>query len=125
MQEYVLLVFDMNWHDEFDLYGLRILTKEYWEKLEKAVNSVKDYMPGWYFGTNEGFDEETFEDILDNIKVIPLNEVDRDVLKKLKINKKWGAGQFPRFEDLLHDLSLEAPHEVTPEIEAIIYGSDD
>lgn len=124
MKDHVLLILDMNWNDEFDIVGMQIHTKEYWEKLEKAINSVKDYMPAWYFGTNEGFDAETFEDILDNIKVIPIDEAQKESLKILKIHKKWGWGQFPRFEDLFHDLSLESPQEVTEEIKAIIYSSD-
>lgn len=123
--EYVLLVFNMNWLDEFDLFGLRIHTQDYWEKLESAIKSADDFMVDYYFGTNQGLDDITFKDLLDEIKVIPIDQTRKETFEVLNFHPERGIGQFPMFEDMFHDMNLDYPDEITPEIKAIIESTDD
>ena len=62
----VLISFQADYADEFDVYGWAVRDTEYWEKLQ--ANAVKWFEdnPGkmleFWFGTNEGVEFYTIED---------------------------------------------------------------
>jgi hypothetical protein len=50
-----LVEFNENWADEFNVHGLAIMTKDQYDLMLKHAGSVS-----YYFGTNEGWDDEDF-----------------------------------------------------------------
>lgn len=95
--KYYLLNFTDNYADEFDVYGFKVLTEEEYLKqkessekafelrLEAAKNSK--YGPNDCveigFGTNESVEFYSFENYMDSIKVMEINEDEYNVLAKL------------------------------------------
>jgi hypothetical protein len=73
MQEYVLLKFQADYADEFDVYGLLTWTKEQWEEYKKELEEL-EYPQEHYFGTNESIEFVDADDYLSNITVTNITE---------------------------------------------------
>ena len=56
----ILVNFESDWADEFTVHGFAIMEIEVWnDQVEKFKSGHPDAIEGWYFGSNEGFDEIT------------------------------------------------------------------
>lgn len=89
-----LVVWDEDWADEFNIFGIEVITDGYRdcliEKLKKAINNNIDREGDYYFGTNE-FITLDYSCILEMLKEArKLTEVESKVLFDLEL---VGGGQ--------------------------------
>lgn len=100
MSRKVLVTFSKDWADEFSAEGLAIMTDEQFDKLKIWAENAN-----WYFGTNEGWDDE---DISRGFSAAEITDEEEAVLIKLipdlAVKYAWQTigsfGQFPaRFEE--------------------------
>jgi len=88
----VLLKFQADYADEFDVYGLRIVDKDEWEKEKEHIRSQKfvEQNGKWpqekYFGTNEGIVFESPEELIGSYKEIEITDNEAKILEKLRID---------------------------------------
>lgn len=73
---YILAKFSLGWADETHEEGFAIFTPEEWEIQKEKLSEPRTF----YFGTNEGWEDEVF---LDSIRTIEITQEDYDVLKRL------------------------------------------
>ena len=78
----VLLKFQMDYADEFDVYGFEVVTEELWEKYKQMFKCVS-YPNEYYFGTNEMVTFEDEAEVLRAITVTELSIMQADALKAL------------------------------------------
>lgn len=89
-----LVVWNENWADEFDIFGIEVITDEYRncliEKLKKAINNNIDSEKDYYFGINESimFDYSYALEVLEEAR--KLTETESKVLFDLEL---VGEGQ--------------------------------
>jgi hypothetical protein len=96
----ILVNFDSDWSDEFNVDGFKIYDKDAWEELKKRFLKLENF--SWYFGTNEGFDEETPKQFLENYDEKDItNEEEAVILKFFPHAKTYGWGNFPELEEIL------------------------
>lgn len=66
--------FNCGWADEFDVHGFALMTAQEYEEFSLAFVKHADSAVYFYFGTNEGWDnEETHEEFLQHYKVKPIS----------------------------------------------------
>lgn len=88
-----LVTFNHDWADEFSPYGFAIMTEEEFTKFREYYSKPRT----WFFGTNEGFEDEV---LFPGCTVTEIYPKDVDTLKRV-FNLKdsdWrylGAGLFP------------------------------
>jgi len=111
MSEYTLLTFDEDWGDEFDVYGFTIMKTEKWKLFLAALQSVANTEFSWYFGTNEGYEEDGHFWIR-AIKPQEITANQRTVLIET-LAPKGRYGNFPLY-------LLDGAEAVTPELAAYI-----
>ena len=95
-KEYVLVRFESDWGDEFDVYGFEIMTKKSYEKY------ISELREKWedgitvecYFGTNEGFTWENIEDYTNCLTVTDINKEEYNIIKRL-FSKHYGHNPDP------------------------------
>jgi hypothetical protein len=79
--DYVLIKFEKDYADEFDVHGIMVLPLEEWEKdLELYRKATYPFTKG--FGTNEELEFNSFKDVERAFKVQPVNEQEYEVFKK-------------------------------------------
>lgn len=71
-----LVTFNCSWADEFNAEGFAVFTDEDWVKAEEYLSQPRE----WYFGTNEGWEDEVF---LDSCNVQDITEEEAATLCKL------------------------------------------
>lgn len=101
-KEYVLVQFESDWSDEFDVYGSEVMTKE---KYERYINDLTEKWKDGitvecYFGTNEGFTWDNISDYIDCLTVKDISEEEYNIIKRL-FGKHYGHNPDPleRLED--------------------------
>lgn len=93
----LLVKFDSNWTDEFDVQGFALMTQETYD-----ANIAFYSRPGAYFnfGTNQELDGE---DIVRGFKAEPISDEDADTLRSLfpSLKSKYYPvyGMFPYAEE--------------------------
>lgn len=98
---YYLVKFDKDWADEFSVYGFNIFKQEEWDLLaEEMKRRKKDQAGTWYFGTNEGWDDDTIGDFYDALTPILITEEEKALFIKLFGREEFGI--FPDFEQILN-----------------------
>lgn len=85
-----------DWADEFDVYGLEMVTEEQWNWTNKLLDSL-DYPFTQYFGTNQDIEFNSKEDILCDIKVIEITEDEIATFKKVFGFRGYSFGWMPDF----------------------------
>jgi len=96
----ILVTFNADWADEFDVDGFYIYEKDEWKKDVEAFKlackhgNIKD---SYYFGTNEGW-EDFGEEWLDNYSS---EELTNEQVKTLSELFNHGFGIFPHLNNLL------------------------
>lgn len=103
---YYLVKFSKDWADEFDVYGFAVFKKEEWEDLYKKLKENKNEPAGSVgFGTNEGWEDETIGDFIENVEIVPISKEEKVLLKK--VFGKNDFGYFPDFGNMVYMLSDE------------------
>jgi len=82
----VLVKFEKDWADEFSIYGFAVYEKSDWESaIEKFKNATS--FSCFYFGTNEGWDNDQIEEEKDQwlnaYEIEDISEEEFKVLSKL------------------------------------------
>lgn len=96
----LLLKFEADYADEFDVYGIELVSEKQWEWTLKMLDTV-DWPHEKYFGTNEALEFESKEDFLRCFKVITVNDDEASVITKLfgnNYNSSVSYGTVPEFE---------------------------
>ena len=98
----ILVKFDCNYADEFDMYGYKIMTTEQWEALKAKAKAFWEENPGYevesYFGTNEAFTWESYAEWLGAYEVQEVSEADLEVLTKI-LGNSFGEFAVPYFHN--------------------------
>ena len=93
----VLVKFSRDWADEFDVEGFAIFTKKEWEDAVEKFESEK-YHVSYFFGTNEGWEDEIDSDWLDNYNVTEITDEEYTIIENL-FGVEYGV--FPNLLDLI------------------------
>jgi len=105
----VLLKWEKDWADEFDMTGFRVLSDKIWGAFQIAVEKM-EYPQDMYFGTNEEYVFENASAIMSGIKTLEINDEDIKVLKKL-FKPGWNSAAisfgWDPIEQVLESLSEE------------------
>jgi hypothetical protein len=81
-EEYVLVVMDRDYADEFNTYGLMVMKKDEWKVIVNQLDSTQ-YPWEAYFGTNEYHEFSNKEDYLRSCKVHDISEKEAIFLQNL------------------------------------------
>lgn len=94
----VLIKWEQNWADEFDMTGFQILSDEDYNRFIDRINNA-DYPVEASFGTNESYEFESIEDITRSIDAITLTEKEAETFSNLFgekfYSKDFGFGWTP------------------------------
>lgn len=102
-ERYVLLKFCRDWADEMSAEGFRVVPESEWDRI-RSLDPETLYT--YYFGTNEGWDDETVLSYLECIDATLLSQQELSVLSSLfTVRGDIEFGQIPSFdpEDLEYD----------------------
>ena len=69
MDKWVLVAFNGNWADEFDLYGFKIMTKERWSEMYFCAQHCLQYPKSLGFGTNQEIEFEHWPSWIQSLTV--------------------------------------------------------
>lgn len=97
MSEKVLVKFESNYADEFDVKGFRMFSKKEWNNIVKEIKESKAFPMNWSFGSNEEIEYETPNELLKKFEVVVISSDEVKILKKL-FGDDYGF--FPDFADL-------------------------
>lgn len=95
----LLVKFDRNWADEFNVYGMAIMTQESFDSLMKWAKNAS-----YYFGTNEGWEGE---DISDGFTASEIDEDDIRYLRDLIFEGHDSFGIFPDWQEMAYDAEYD------------------
>lgn len=88
-----LVTFSSDWADEFQAEGLAILDDSGIDEMNAWLEADQ----GFYFGTNEGFEDG--EITLRDFTIAPITDDEVEILTRLiPRTARYGFGQFPSFE---------------------------
>lgn len=94
---YVIVKFDSDWADEFQVSGFRIMPRAIWVAHEKeAREKFGERSRTVYFGANEFFEYESAEDYLRNFHVVEAAQEDVETVQRI-FGRDFGL--FPSIED--------------------------
>lgn len=79
--------------------GFQYLKKNEWNALYEKLKKYTDSCAEFSFGTNEGWDEETIGNFLEDIVVVPISEIEKSIITKLFGTQDYG--HFPYFYDMI------------------------
>ena len=96
---YYLVKFNKDWGDEFNVSGFSIYEKTIWNDLYEKLNNNKDKEVSFYFGNNEGWDDEYIGNFLKNIEITPITAEEKYVIGTLFGSSDYGT--FPDFENMV------------------------
>lgn len=83
----VLIKFDANWADEFDVYGFTIVNYEKYQEILKWIQERGKDRINCYFGTNEGWDDETLEQFSRHYSYHVIDPEEAKIVQRLFGNK--------------------------------------
>ena len=97
----VLVTFSADWADELQAEGFQIYDKIEWETMKEAFLKKKSF--SWYFGTNEGWENEDPKEFIGAFDEKDISDEEEAVINRLFPRLTYGFGQFPNIEDLDDD----------------------
>lgn len=108
MSKLLLVIYDDNYGDEFDLYGFKIMTQEDFDDMigtaEKVITDNPDRE--YYFGTNEAMQYSSIREYRNAMKVQEISVEEAKTIAKLfgisEIDGKF-YGSFGHFFELESD----------------------
>ena len=78
----ILLKFECDYADEFDVYGFEVISEERWQAIQVAIADLKYPCGDFYFGTNEGIIFESAQELRNSFEAIEITEDEVKVLEK-------------------------------------------
>lgn len=85
----LLITFQKDWADEFDVYGLAIMSQTEWDSFKAGIPTLT-----YGFGTNEGWEEPgDFDE--DDFVVTTISAVDEEILRATIFGEDDTYGHFP------------------------------
>ncbi len=75
----ILIKFNDNYADEFDVDGFRVYTQEEWDEFKAFASSIP-WPQAFYFGTNEGIEYTSAEALFKQYEVIEITDEQGDFL---------------------------------------------
>lgn len=125
-KRFYLLKFSRDWADEFQAEGLAVISGEHFDALDTLCNSeeIADEHVWFYFGTNEGWEDEfTYSELWNNeISKVEISSLQADFLSEHVLAGGSTFGQFPDFEYLFENFEgVEAVDKYYEGIEARLY----
>ena len=113
----LLVEFNHNWADEFDVHGLAIMTQEQYKQNMKYAERAN-----YYFGTNEGWEDE---DLTHGFKVLSSDPKEIEVIERVLNFSTYTAfktwGNFPCLMESAYD-EIYNQYEVTLNYEIYFKG---
>lgn len=124
-KQYYLLKFSRDWADEFQAEGLAVVTNTDIELIESVIydENVRDEYVWFYFGTNEGWEDEfTYLELWEKeIKKVEISAQEAEFLSANVLGRGTTFGQFPDFDYLFENLEgVEAVDKYYEALEARI-----
>lgn len=100
MSRYLIVKFDGNYADEFDVSAYKIFTEEQWQKFQNYLKDVHETIEV-YFGTNENLEYDNGKSFLSDCSVHQSGFTDDEifVLKTFDLN----LDQFGIFENVIEN----------------------
>jgi hypothetical protein len=77
----LLVKFQMDWADEHDVYGIRIMGDDEWKRFQEVLDCVP-YPQEMYFGTNEELNFKNKAQVLNAFEISTLTDEEVAVFKK-------------------------------------------
>ena len=102
----------IDWADEFYVYFLEVLNQDEYDKYNFVKNTLKEYRSSYYFGTNEGWDED-FDYLQFNPQKITNEEI--EVLNKFNI------GGLTIYYDFMNSLNKDIWDTIEDENQDLMY----
>lgn len=88
-----LIKFQKDWADEFYVYGFWVATDEQWLKYKALAQELDEI--GFYFGTNEGWDDWSIDDLLhSDLTVENITDIEAATITRL-----FGTNAYAVFPD--------------------------
>jgi hypothetical protein len=85
-----------DWADEFDVYFLEILNQDEYNRYNFVKNTLKTYYSYYWFGTNEGWDND-----FDYLQFKPQKITDEEI----KVLNKFDIGGLTIYDDFMDSLN--------------------
>lgn len=82
----ILVKFQCDYADEFDVYGIRLFSRESWDNCVEEVRKSFEDEPGEkevYFGTNEACTFSNFDEWFRAIEILELTDDETAMFKRL------------------------------------------
>ena len=106
MTQEVLVEFNKNWCDEFNIHGLAIMTAEKYRKIIQLADNVT-----YFFGSNEGWENENFRENFTILTADPsIIKIVRNVMFFNYYDNTWG--NFPNIIELTYESKFHELYEV-------------
>lgn len=98
-KEMLLLKFDKDWADEFDVKGFAFLSVDQWEYYKKEAKNC-EYPIESYFGTNEAIEFDNAEDFISSFEVKPITIMEINMMKSIldMYNNEYGTCMYYALE---------------------------
>jgi hypothetical protein len=87
-----------DWADEFDVYFLEILDQDEYNKYNFVRKTLKEYYSSYWFGTNEGWDEN-----FDYLQFRPKKITDEEI----KVLDKFNVSGLTIYQDFIDSLDRD------------------
>ena len=91
-----LIKTEYDYSDEFDVSGMRIVSEDELEKINRNIDNVKNYPMTCCFGTNEELEFIDPDDVKHGLTITEISEEEEDIIVKLF---GPGFGFVPSFEE--------------------------
>ena len=98
--KHYLIKDSINWADECDVHFFELLDEDMYNKYMICKDILKEWYNSYYFGTNEGWEDDEFDYL--NFEPIELTDEEYQVLKKFDIEGEKAIEYF--FDDLQDSL---------------------
>ena len=85
-----------DWADEFYVYFLEVLNQDEYDKYNFVKNTLKEYCSSYYFGTNEGWDED-----FNYLQFNPQKITDEEI----EVLNKFDVGGLAIYESFIYSLN--------------------
>lgn len=103
---HVLVTMSGDWADEFDIFGMKVMSKSRWDAECFLMREYGDVYAEWFFGTNEVF-EQTLSEFhrMYNAKQMEDSEVEF-LVRTFPHIKTYHVGQFCCPSEIIHPLDI-------------------
>lgn len=75
-----MLKFEKNWADEFYWTEVYVMNEEIYKEYKSLLKKYKDYEIDYWFGTNEGWENELIVDLDDDVSIYEIDSYTYEAL---------------------------------------------